>query len=419
MTTLPGIFKKPGHVILILALLQVLSSTCFLKIDGFHAANSFLFFLCGAGISFFILKVPSLKIEKELLLNKQVFIKLAFILLLLPVSYYLSRQIMDNTPLGKEYADMLPIMKMMGERFVRGYGGQVYEPIPEIWNGIQPIYLPAMWLPFTSSLLFHFDMRWITVCGIWLSVFLCVWPGKWKKNMFPVLFIAGILLLLAWLHLEKTNNVIRLTEEGVIFFYYSLMAVAIISGNPWLMGLCAALCLLSRYAIIGWIPFAGAYLLLKRQYRFFFKTFIAGLVTVVILLLPFGIKPLLLHLHLPAEYIHQSERVWAENPEFFYQSLGVAKFFGPGNTRLLHYILLTGTFVVPLLFLVLIRKRTVPLNIALLSCFQLSITFFYSFLDVSYLYLYYTPVFISLTIAGWLFAAEGKNEKKYGVNAEN
>ncbi|MBI5858901.1 MAG: hypothetical protein HZB42_14815 [Sphingobacteriales bacterium] len=412
MTSLPGIFKKPVHAILILALLQVLSSTCLLKIDGFHAANSLLFLLCGAGISFFLLKVPSLKIEKKLLLNKQVFVKLIFILLLLPVSYYLSQQIMNNTPLEKEHADMLPIMKVMGERFVGGYSGQVYEPIPEIWNGIQPIYLPAMWLPFTSSLLFHFDMRWVTVCGIWISVFISIWPGKWKGNVFSFLFIAGIFLLLAWLHLEKTNNVIRLTEEGVIFFYYSLMAVAIISGNPWLLGLGAALCLLSRYAIIGWIPFAGAYLLFKQQYRFFFKAFTAGLATVVLLLLPFGIMPLLLHLHLPAEYIHQSERVWTENPEFFYQSLGMAKFFGAGNTRLLHYILLTGTFAIPLLFLFFIRKRIVPLNIALLSCFQLSITFFYSFLDVSYLYLYYTPVFISLTIAGWLLAAEGNSEKR-------
>jgi hypothetical protein len=396
MTFLPGIFRKPGHIILILAL----------KIEGFQAINSLLFFLSGTGIGLFILKVPSLNIKRESVINKQLWVKLIFILLLLPVSYCLSQQIMDHTALEKEYADMLPIIKTMGERFVDGHWKKVYEPIPEIWNGIQPIYLPAMWLPFISSLVFHFDMRWVTVCGIWLSVLICVCPGKWKRNMSYILFVSGLFIMLAWLHLEKTNNVIRLTEEAVIFFYYSLMVVAIITGNPWLLGLCAALCLLSRYAIIGWIPFAGAYLLLKQQYQYFLKAFTAGVATVFLLLLPFGIKPLLLHLHLPAEYIHHSQRIWNENPEFFYQSLGMAKFFGAGNTQLLHSILLTGTFTIPFLFLFLIKKKTLPVNIALLSGFQLSVTFFYNFLDVSYLYLYYTPAFISLAIAGWVLAAE-------------
>jgi hypothetical protein len=321
---------------------------------------------------------------------------------------------MDDTPLEKEYADMLPIMKTMSTRFVAGHWSQVYEPIPEIWNGVEPIYLPAMWLPFTSSVILNFDMRWVTVGGIWLSVFLCIWPGIWKGNGFYIIYALAILTLLAWLHYDEVNNVIRLTEEGVIFFYYSLMAVAIISGNAWLVGVSAALCLLSRYSIIGWIPFACLYLLITSQFKYLLKASVAGtMVVTIIVILPFGLKPFLNHLHLPSDYISHAVRVWNENLEFFYNSPGMAKFFGPKNVSHLHSFLLWGTFIFPMFFLILIKKKTIASNLVLLSCFQFSITFFYSFLDVSYLYLYYTPVFVSLIIAGWALTLANPKKLKH------
>jgi hypothetical protein len=38
-------------------------------------------------------------------------------MILLPGSYYFSKRIMDGTLLGIESADMLPIIKVMGNRF--------------------------------------------------------------------------------------------------------------------------------------------------------------------------------------------------------------------------------------------------------------------------------------------------------------
>jgi hypothetical protein len=400
-TSSPNNIRGNHAFIVISASIQVLCATCLLYIPAFQYINSLLFLVSGLAISFFVLYTPSLRVERPLTINRQLLLKLFFILLLLPASYQLARQIMDSTPLQIEYADMLPIMKTMSSRFINGQWDHVYDPINNIWNGVQPIYLPAMWVPFTSSLLFHFDMRWITLCGIWLAVILCMIPC-WKINGWTVLYLLIILLLLCWLHLDIDNNVIRLTEEGVVFFYYSLMVVAINSGNPWLVGISAALCLLSRYAIIGWIPFAGLYLLLTRQYKYLLKSAIAGTIVVLLLvIIPFGIKPLLLHLQLPAEYVQHANRIWIESPEYFYQSLGMAKFFGAEHSYLLHSILLGGTFILPLLFLIFIKKKSFASTSVLLAGLQLSITFFYNFLDVTYQYLYYTPVFVSLVIAGW------------------
>jgi hypothetical protein len=158
--------------------------------------------------------------------------------------------------------------------------------------------------------------------------------------------------------------------------------------------------------MIGWIPFASLYLLFTGQFRYLLKALAAGTIVVfAILIFPFGWKPLLMHLQLPTDYIVHAKRIWNENPEYFYNSLGMAKFFGPQHVNLLHSILLWGAFIIPLFFLVFIKKKPVATNIVLLSCFQFCITFFYNFLDISYLYLYYTPVFVSLVIAAWALMA--------------
>ncbi len=400
-------FKDPTTTIVVLAALQVLSSTYFLDIPGFYSVNSFLFLLSGIGITFCLLEIPHIEIHKTSIVNKQLLFKILVIVLLLPVSYQLARHIMDENPLRFENADMLPIMKIMGQRFWKGEWGQVYQPIPEIWNGIKLIYLPAMWMPFSLSLIFDFDIRWITVCGIWLSIILCV-LACWKRSWHTILFIAAILILLAWFHVDENNSVIELTEEGVVFFYYALLAVAIILDNPWLLGISVALCLLSRYSFIGWIPFAVLALLVKRQYTFLWKTVLsAAMVTLFILILPFGVGPLLYHLHLHDDYISHAARVWHDNPEFYYEDLGMAKFFGPSRIKLLHFILEGGTFLVPLVFLLVLRKKISAQPNVLLAGLQLSLTFFYNFLDVTYLYLFYTPVIVSLVIAGWSLSAQG------------
>jgi hypothetical protein len=398
--------RNPSSIILLLATLQVLCSTYFLYIPNFYAINSLLFLIAGIGISLCLLRISSPKTQRVEIASRQLLLKLLFVTIILPVSYQLARGIMDHTPLRIEYADMLPIMKTMCRRFLDGEWKHVYDPIPEIWNGFQSIYLPAMWLPFSSALLFDFDLRWVTVCGIWLTAIICLLP-PWKKEWRPFVLIGALFVLLGWFHFDAQNNVIRLTEEGVIFFYYGVLTAAIITWNPWLCGISVALCLLSRYSLVGWIPFAALYLLMTKQLGFLIKTIASSLLVILlILILPFGIKPLLFHLHFQNAYVLQASRVWREHPEYLYHSLGFAKFFGPDHIRLLHLTLTTGTFVIPLVFLLWLRKKIATLPNVLLSGFQLSITFFYNFIDVSYLYLFYTPVFVSLVIAAWSLSAE-------------
>ena len=84
----------------------------------------------------------------------------------------------------------------------------------------------------------------------------------------------------------------------------------------------------------------------------------------------------------------------------------MAKFFGASHIKLLHSILVTGSFLIPLSLLLFLRKKISTQPNILLAGFQLSLTFFYNFLDVTYLYLYYTPVFVSLLITSWSLSSD-------------
>lgn len=391
------------------ALVQTLCATYFLSIPGFAAAASLLFVACQLVSCVCLLHLPPLFVRRTTFVNGQSVPKLLVAGALLPVSCLLARSIMDGTPLQIEYADMLPIIGVMCNRFLRGNLRQVYQPIPQIWNGVHPVYLPALWLPFCASLLFRFDMRWTTVVCLWGGVLFCLLP-VWKHRKLIPLYAASLLLLLLWLHTEKTNNFIRLTEEGVVVFYYSLLTVALLCGNAWLTGIAVALCLLSRYAVIGWLPFAVLISFAKREYRFLGKATVAGGAVAALLVLPFGVEFLEQQLRLPQQYIAHAQRVWHENPEFFSHSLGLAKFFGPERTNLLHWILVGGTFAAPLLFFLAVYKKDFRTVNVLLAGFQLSLCFFYAFIEVSYLYLFYTPVFAGLVMAGWAMSVSKKDK---------
>src|ERR1700680_498314 len=122
--------KDPTTIIIFLAVLQVISATYLLDIPNFYAIDSFIFLFTGLGISFYLLKISPVQIQIKNIISRQLLFKLLVIVLLLPISYQLARQIMDNTPLQYKDADMLPIMKIMGQRFWNGQWKQVHQPIP-------------------------------------------------------------------------------------------------------------------------------------------------------------------------------------------------------------------------------------------------------------------------------------------------
>ena len=106
---------------------------------------------------------------------------------------------------------------------------------------------------------------------------------------------------------------------------------------------------------------------------------------------------------LPGNYVAFAKHVWEFTPEVYWLNLGLAKFYGPHRMAILHFCLLTLSFVIPLLFMCfcLLQKKWKFQNINF-ACFKLSLLVFYQFIDVPYGYLFYTGSFVSMVIAAGL-----------------
>jgi hypothetical protein len=395
--------------ILIAFTVETLSSTWLLKYTGWVPFLSILYFLAGITIPLLLLSFPVVKISrppKRHLLTHTTHYRLILIGLIALAMYSWCRYWFEEIPIDINNADMLPIIKVMGERFVAGHHKNVYDTIPWIWNGIQPIYLPAMWLPYVPAIAIGLDIRWITMAGLLFSfaVFLFLYRPEIHRYLS---FFTGVLafLLFWWILADNTPGIISVSEEGVVIAYYVLLVLSLVSGNPWWIGITASLCMLSRYSLVGWIPAYTLYLLLDKKWKDIGIFALTGALCFTLLfLLPVGWQTVNRLSHLPGNYVPFAARVWKDSPDVFSSSPGLAYFFGPGRIAILHRLLVSLSFIVPSGFVLYCYRRSkrAPVANVALAALKLSLVIFYCFIDVPYLYLFYTSSFVSLLIVTML-----------------
>jgi len=383
--------------LLLLFSVETLSVTWLLKIPGWAPFFALLYLLSGMGIAFGLTRVQQLRLPPlprrawALPVNHY---RLIVVGLMALAAWSWCIYWFEEMPIDITNADMLPIIKVMGERFIAGRHSHVYDIIPWIWNGTQPIYLPAMWLPYVPAIFLGLDMRWIAVAGLLFAfaAFIFLYrPGKYAN------FFLGVIafLLFWWLVADNTAGIVSVSEEGVVIGYYVLLVLALFSGKPWLTGIAISLCMLSRYALVGWIPAYLGWMAMEKKWRHLSIITLTGMLCFVLLfLLPVGLETFVRLARLPGDYVAFAGRVWKDSPDVFSTAPGLAGFFGPRRVGLLHYLLISLTFIAPLLFLFFGRRqRAANLPVAML---KLGLVVFFCFIDVPYLYLFYTSSFVSL-----------------------
>jgi hypothetical protein len=382
---------------------------------------SVLYFVSGLLITYLILKntfeSTSYKYELKNIYGKNIQYKLLISVIVLIVMYRFSKEFFLYNPLNYKESDMLPIIKVMCERFTNLKLSDVYKPINEIWGGTKPIYLPALWMPFSIPTLLHIDIRWLSVSLFFLIFAYPIWRLNLNKEG-STLMIAAIFLLFWYLFSVEDANLIIYTEETVVITFYLLLAVTIIHQQKYLMAVVITLCLFSRYAFIGWLPALLIYNVYKKDWKYIL---IQGLVILTFfyffLILPFGTQLIYDIVNLPGRYIDFCSRVWHDTPTVFTQGLGFAKFFGPNHILLQHQILIGASLIVPSIYMIglLVLKQKYQLNntAILLSTLKLSLVVFYTFIDVPYTYLFYTSSFISMIIV--MHAEYVKSDRSYSV----
>ena len=350
-----------------------------------------------------MLTVPDARLVRTNKIKNDRLLKSSIGLIMLFFAFITSRYWLEHIPLDPDFADMLPIMKVMNERFLQGHWRQVYDPIAEIWNGTRPIYLPAMWLPYLPAIALKLDMRWVTVTAVLIAFAIVGILIRVRRNKYFGYGQIIISLILFWWIFSRNDvhGLISMSEEGVVIFYFVILTLAILSGNPFFMGITASLCMLSRYSMIGWLIPCLIFFFAKKKFRNLLYFAVSGTACIILFfLLPFGFQTLGRMISLPGNYVAFAKHVWEYSSEVYWLNLGMAKFYGPHRMAALHYTLIILSFVIPVLFMCfcMIQKKWNLQNINL-ACFKLSLLVFYQFIDVPYGYLFYTCSFVSMVIA--------------------
>ncbi|MBS1584720.1 MAG: hypothetical protein JSS82_04175 [Bacteroidetes bacterium] len=307
-------------------------------------------------------------------------------------------------------SDVIPQIIELTRRFV--HGGMPYAPIEFSGYTLYPTYLPLQWLPYTIAELAKIDYRWVPVVFLWLSCthhFLTAKPYR-QRSIYNVL--AALWPLLLWgLLIKNDSDNFGITVESLVASYYLFTANAIKRGKimPITIGLC--LTLLSRYAIIFWVPCLLAVVSWNKGSVVAVKMVAAVLVAFVLIYwLPFMRHDSRIFLKGYAYHSAAALGEWGHidrhgRPMHLYNGLGMAAFahqFFPLSDlqqrlhyyQLLHIFLCVAT-VIGLTWWYRNNKLNISSERFLLFSLKIYITVFYVFIQIPYKYLFITPLLLT------------------------
>ena len=112
---------------------------------------------------------------------------------------------------------MLPIIQIINFRYFNGE--LVYKIIPEIWGGMQPIYLPSMWIPYASSVWMNFDPSWNSFLLLILGTSIFIYKDLKNKNFLGYLPFLSLAIFFILKMIVKDNRILTMIEELVVVFY--------------------------------------------------------------------------------------------------------------------------------------------------------------------------------------------------------
>lgn len=316
-------------------------------------------------------------------------------LMLFSVEYF--RVIISELPIDFRIADMLPVIQTMNQRLIDWQ--DPYMPINEIWGGIQPIYLPAMWLAYLPSEIFSFDMRWLSLFFIMGALWLLLYLPR-RLTLSSIYVVIPISLLVTGL-ISLDTRILSMTQEGVVMFYYTFLSWAIFRKNPYAIGIASGLCLMSRYTLALWLLFF-VFWIYKTQSRTFFLRSVMSIMVCIMILMTLGKAWYHLPLFLGLEDHYLQSAI--ENPDKYIEvaqsGLGLVRFFPVHQWSMLHQLFILSAFILPVIFIFLtgIFKNRASFSCVAMSTLKICMTLFFGLLIIPYPYLFYPSIFISLAL---------------------
>ena len=412
MKLLPKLFPLSALLLIVFTVIETLCCTYLLENRVRIDIVAIAYFIAGIGIAILPMfpiknKFSDPSENKSILRFNKILLYAFFGFISLYLIFFASG-IMQSITLDYKHSDTLPQIKVMCQRLLSGE--KVYAPIPEIWDGKQPPYMPLMWIPFTAAEFLGVDVRWTTVVFLLTGIFLTfkILPTKYAGN--PLLLITSFISLFLLLNflLVKDKVTFGRTEEGVVIAYYLFLGFALAKKKPILIGIAIACCLLSRFALFFWVPM---YLL----YVFFFESrknayMTTSVITIIVLfvfLIPFGFSQPEYFINIPADYKVGVDQAWEYNynevsGRYYENSLGYTKYFDITEIHFLHNLQIIVAAILPFIFFLLYKLLHTKLSLNRqffgLCSLKLTLVFFYNMVEVPYYYLFFVSTFFSYSI---------------------
>lgn len=189
-------------------------------------------------------------------------------------------------------SDVLPQLKAQASLF---FSGQFpYQPITTVPHHPYPVYLPLQWLPLQFSNFTGIDQRWpgiiLFVIAVGLSGYLLrkYHAGIALKYSLPATLL---LVLPLWGFVKWSKVDLALSSEGIVAFWYILLATGLAIKKLPLIVIGIVGGLLSRYSLLFWLPLFALLLWYYEPKRYSFITWgIVGVSVLCLFVFPFLLK---------------------------------------------------------------------------------------------------------------------------------
>ncbi|MDZ4757608.1 MAG: hypothetical protein SGJ10_05650 [Bacteroidota bacterium] len=376
-----------------------------------------LFTVTGLAIALlpFFTKLDFASSTHKIISVKKEYIYSFFALLFLLFGFW-AQHIFVTNPIDIKKSDIIPFIDTLYvDRFLNG--DYVYALAPGLGYGNwTPNYLPMHWLPFVVSKLMGIDPRWIPLTFYFIASFIYIkfllQKNDGLKNLYIKLALPIVFLfLIFW----KQSNEIAHTVELLIASYYFILAVFL--SNNHILGRSIGLMftLLSRYAVVFYLPAALVLEWLNDKKRLFKELGWVLLFVSIFYIIPFLLKDTNIFIEGSKAYDIAAVGEWkgqawqapTDKPFQLFQGLGFASwgynnFPGDLMEKIAQYknILLLVSIIASLLLIVFVYKKhnKYPQQLLHLAALKVILTTVFAFVLVPYSYLFWSSLVVSFCI---------------------
>jgi|GEM_PF-768094 len=311
----------------------------------------------------------------------------------------------------QEWSDIVPAITVYCQRLLDGE--VVHQPLTKhIGYFLEPGYLPAMWFPFVVPEHFAFDYRWMSSAVLLVGMMAYSIVVLRLRRPAGVAFILSALPpLLAYAVLRTDNSIFSIALEPLVIGYYLLLIAGVLLRWWPLVVAALVLCLLSRFALIFWVPlYLGLVYVCESRRR---AWQLAGFTALGIVLL--YIVPVLSHdwglfMRVQKVYTETTLGEWRHldygRPIHLFNGIGLTGLFydyAPGNllqklqlAKIVHLGLLLGIIAAAAIGYKLQHRPRTNYRVYAVLVLKLYLTTFYAFLQVPYAYIASTGFFVSI-----------------------